>query len=131
MLAYYMNSIFKGIFTVVCIVQSSCCCYLILLTSNGTWLLYLAIKLIAVPISSAKQQQQANIDSGLPRAIRLNTTSQQVVSASPVVSVLLMAYRLKYLMFSIAVLFTVLCWSELVYYCHYSTAPGHSCKQFK
>jgi len=118
MLAYYMNSIFKGIFTVVCIVQSSCCCYLILLTSDGTWLLYLAIKLIAVPISSAKQQQQANIDSGLPRAIRLNTTSQQVVSASPVVSVLLMAYILKYLMFSIAVLFTVLCWSECVYYCH-------------
>jgi len=46
----------------------------------------LAIKLIAVPISSAKQQQQqANVDSGLPRAIRLNTTSQQVVNASPLV----------------------------------------------
>jgi len=57
------------------------------------WLLYLAIKLIAVPISAAKQQQQANVDSGLPRAIRLNTTSQQVVSASPVVSVLLFASR--------------------------------------
>jgi len=48
-------------------------------------LLFLAIKLIAVPISSAKQQQQTNIDSGLPRAIRLNTTSQQVVNASPLV----------------------------------------------
>jgi len=44
-----------------------------------------AIKLIAVPISSTKQQQQANVDSGLPRAIRLNTSSQQVVNAAPLV----------------------------------------------
>jgi len=51
---------------------------------------FLAIKLIAVPISSAKQQQQANVDSGLPRAIRLNTTSQQVVNASPLVQIILL-----------------------------------------
>lgn len=43
------------------------------------------IKLIAVPISSTKQQQQVSVNSGLPRAIRLNTTSQQVVNASPLV----------------------------------------------
>jgi len=54
---------------------------------------HIAIKLIAVPISSAKQQQQASLDSGLPRAIRINTTGQQVASAAPVVSVLLIAYR--------------------------------------
>jgi len=54
-------------------------------------LLSLAIKLIAVPISSTKQQQQANVDSGLPKAIRLNTTSQQVVNASSVVCILLVA----------------------------------------
>jgi len=70
--------------------------------------LYLAIKLIAVPISSTKQQQQANVDSGLPRAIRLNTTGQQVVSASPVVSVLLIDYRLS-ILFSVTVLFIALC----------------------
>ena len=50
------------------------------------FVVFIAIKLIAVPISSAKQQQQhANVDSGLPRAIRLNTTSQQLVNASPLV----------------------------------------------
>jgi len=48
-------------------------------------LFYVAIKLIAVPISSTKQQQPANADSSLPRAIRLNTTSQQVVGAAPLV----------------------------------------------